>query len=238
MAQESPIGPAGSVLIIGASRGLGHAMASEFVKKDWDVVGTVLETERTLLHDLADQSDGRVQIEPLDIREQSQLDKLHTRLSDRSSFDILFVNAGISFGLEDTVNDVTKDDFISIMVTNAWSPIRAIETLQDLIARTGTIGAMTSGQGSLTNNTGGGSEVYRASKAALNMFMRSYSARQADGARSLLLMAPGWVRTDLGGPDAVLSIDESIPKLVDVLLSQRGTPGLQYLDYLGRTVPW
>ena len=54
----------------------------------------------------------------------------------------------------------------------------------------------------------------------------------------MVLMAPGWVRTDLGGPDASLSIEESVPKLVNVLLAKHGTPGLQYLDYLGRTVPW
>ena len=54
----------------------------------------------------------------------------------------------------------------------------------------------------------------------------------------MVLMAPGWVRTELGGPDARLSIEESVPSLVNVLLSQRSTHGLRYLDYLGRTVPW
>ena len=54
----------------------------------------------------------------------------------------------------------------------------------------------------------------------------------------MVLMAPGWVRTEMGGPDAHLSIDESVPNLVNVLLKKQGTPGLEYLDYLGRTVPW
>jgi NAD(P)-dependent dehydrogenase (short-subunit alcohol dehydrogenase family) len=81
-------------------------------------------------------------------------------------------------------------------------------------------------------------EVYRGSKAALNQYMRCYAARHAGSLRAMVLMAPGWVRTELGGPDARLSIEESVPNLVNVLLSKQSNPGLEYLDYLGRTVPW
>lgn len=85
---------------------------------------------------------------------------------------------------------------------------------------------------------GGGAKVYRASKAALNQLMRSYTARHAGDPRALVLMAPGWIRTRLGGPDAPFGIEETIPKVVDVLIAQRGAPGLRYLDREGRAVPW
>ncbi|MGH3026867.1 MAG: 3-oxoacyl-ACP reductase, partial [Gaiellaceae bacterium] len=65
-----------------------------------------------------------------------------------------------------------------------------------------------------------------------------YAARQRESNRTLLLLAPGWIKTDLGGPDARLTIEESIPNLVTVIDAQRGRPGLQYLDYQGETVPW
>lgn len=124
------------------------------------------------------------------------------------------------------------------MVTNTLSPMRCLEGLQDLVIESGTLGVMSSGQGSVSNNEKGGWEVYRASKAALNSLMRSFRARRSNDPRTMLLMAPGWVRTEMGGPNAKLSIDESIPKLVAVIEAQAGKGGLQYLDYQGNVVPW
>ena len=227
-----------TILLIGASRGLGVAMAGEFLTKGWDVVGTVQESARTELHDLADKHPGRVEIETLDVTEPDQIAALHDRLAGRS-FDILFHNAGTANrNPGDTIAEISTEEFVHVMVTNALSPMRVIESLQDLVPTNGMIGIMSSRQGSIGNNTNGRAEIYRGSKAALNMFMRSYAARHAGEARALVLMAPGWTRTALGGPNATFSIEESIPKVVDVLLSQQGKPGLQYLDREGRTVPW
>lgn len=231
-----------TALLVGASRGLGHAMAAELLDRGWDVVGTVRDTAaRTPLHDLADRAGGRVTVEHLDINEPDHLPPLHerltTRLADRR-LDLLFINAGVTNNEQTPIGAVPVADFIDVMVTNALSPMRVIEALEDLVPPTGVIGAMSSGQGSVANNTAGGREVYRGSKAALNTFMRSFAARQSSTARGLLLLAPGWIRTDLGGPDAPYTIEDSVPLLVDVILSRRGMPGLAYLDRWGKTVPW
>jgi NAD(P)-dependent dehydrogenase (short-subunit alcohol dehydrogenase family) len=231
-------GPAGAILIIGASRGLGLAMAAQFLKKGWNVVGTVKDGARTVLHDLADEHGGRIEVETLDITKPDQITALHDRLLGRR-FDILFHNAGIANAdPHRSAAEVSTEAFVSMMVTNALSPMRVIEGLQDLVPSDGLIGVMSSGQGSIGNNEKGGAEVYRASKAALNQLMRCYAARHATKPRALVLMAPGWIRTALGGPDAPFSVEESIPKVVDVLLSRQGKPGLRYLDREGRTVAW
>jgi NAD(P)-dependent dehydrogenase (short-subunit alcohol dehydrogenase family) len=222
------------VLIVGASRGLGHAMAAEFLDRGWEVIGTVRDgTVRTPLHDLADRSAGRLRVEHLDINRPDQLAPLKERLP---RLDVLFVNAGTTNNQETPIGAVPTADFVEVMVTNALSPMRVIEALDDLVPASGLIGVMSSGQGSITNNTAGSREVYRGSKAALNMFMRGYAARAPETA--LVLMAPGWIRTELGGSRAPFTMDEAIPQVVDVLLSKLGKPGLDYLDRFGKTVPW
>ncbi|MGD0145073.1 MAG: SDR family oxidoreductase [Rhizomicrobium sp.] len=225
------------LLLVGASRGLGLAMAAEFLKKGWNVVGTVRGSARTRLHDLADEYEGRVDIESLDITEPDRIAALHARLSGRS-FDILFVNAGTANADDGAIADISTEEYARVMVTNALGPMRVIESLQNLVSPKGMIGIMSSGQGSIGNNTNGRHDVYRGTKAALNMHMRSYAARHAGEHRALVLMAPGWIRTDLGGPNAPVGMEDAIPQVVKVLLAQQGKPGLQYLDRDGRIVPW
>lgn len=234
---DQPSPPNGRVLLIGASRGLGLALAREWARAGRQVVATVRGSDRTALHDLADAHPGRIEIETLDVTEPAQVAALRDRLAGRL-FDLLFVNAGVTNQPDGTVAQTSTEEFVRVMVTNALSPLRVIETLQDHVEPAGMIGVMSSGQGSVANNETGGHEVYRGSKAALNTFMRSYAARHDGEPRALVLMAPGWVRTDMGGPDARLGIDESIPNIVKTLDSLQGAAGLHYVDYLGRTVAW
>jgi NAD(P)-dependent dehydrogenase (short-subunit alcohol dehydrogenase family) len=223
------------LLLIGASRGLGFALAAEYLKRGWYVVATERVRSTSQLKNLLRASDGRLEIETVDITYPDQVAALRARLASRQ-FDMLFVNAGV--GTRDLIADISTDEFIRMMVTNALSPMRVVESLQDLVLPKGTIGIMSSGQGSITNNENGHYEIYRGSKTALNMLLRSYAARHTDDPRTLLLMAPGWVRTELGGPQARLSVEESIPNLANTVDAQAGKAGLQYLDYLGRKVPW
>ncbi len=212
-------------------------MAAEFARRGWLVLGTVRGVG-TPLHRLAAERPDGVEIETLDMTDYGQTRALRDRLSGRE-FDIVFVNAGVANREpRDTMADVSTDEFVDVMLTNVLGAMRAVEELGVLAGPGGVIGVMSSGQGSIANNTNGANDVYRASKAALNQAMASYAGRHADEGRAIVLMAPGWIRTEMGGANAPFGVEDAMPQIVDVLIAQRGSHGLRYLDRHGQTVPW
>jgi NAD(P)-dependent dehydrogenase (short-subunit alcohol dehydrogenase family) len=219
-------------LIVGASRGLGLGLAEEWLRRGWQVIGTV-RGQATGLHRVTAPG---LEIESVDINQPDQVNALHSRLSGRA-FDLIFVNAGIANGPQETLADLSEAAFTRIMITNAYSPIRFLHIFQDLLAPGAVEAVMSSGLGSVANNTNGGWEAYRASKAALNTMIRSYASRAPSG-RTILTIAPGWVRTDMGGPNATLDIGTSVRGMADVLTARRGVPGHAYLNYEGKELPW
>ncbi|MFE0151788.1 SDR family NAD(P)-dependent oxidoreductase [Nonomuraea sp. NPDC059007] len=227
--------PDRQALILGASRGLGFVLANELTRRGWRVIATMRERAAELRAS-ADASNGRLTVEPLEMTSSDELAALRARLSGRR-LDLLFVNAAIDRG-DLPINEVPTGMFTEVMITNALSPLRALETLRDLVAPGGTVAVMSSEQGSISRNTEPGYELYKASKAALNQLMRSYATRHADDGQTKLLIDPGHNQTRLGGPDAPLTARESIPAVADVLEAQTGAPGLQFLDRHGKIVPW
>ena len=229
--------PARSILIIGASRGLGLAMAATFAERGWRVTGTVRGPD-TPLHALQADRPDTVTVETLDMTREDQINALRERLTG-ARFDIVFVNGGVANRRPDaTLAEVSTETFVQVMVTNVLGAMRAVEAFGALVRPRGVIGVMSSGQGSIANNTNGLNDLYRASKAALNQAMASYAGRRADAETALILLAPGWIRTELGGPNAPVSVEEAMPQIVDLLIAQQGAPGLRYLDRTGRTTPW
>ena len=226
-----------TILIVGASRGLGLGLAQEYAGRGWRVIGTVRAgSTATGLHSLAAETQGQVRIETVDINHPDQVAALRHRLAGER-IDLLFVNAGVANGPGETLTASTAEEFTRLMLTNAWSPLRVIEAFADLVPQDGVIAAMSSGLGSVTNNTRAQWEVYRASKAALNTMLRSFSVRSGAG-RTVLAVVPGWVRTDMGGANAALDIGTSVRGMADAIAARRGTPGTAYVDYQGNDVAW
>ncbi len=220
-----------TALIVGASRGLGLALAGELVRRGWAVTGT----QRTPSAELA--ATGATAIGEVDITNRAQVAALAARLAGQK-FDLIFLNAGIMAGRGQNVGDIADADIIRLMMTNAIAPIRAADDLIGLAAPGATIAFMTSILGSIAGNLDGRMELYRASKAALNSLTRSFAARHAAEGFTVLSLHPGVVRTSMGGPEAPLDIDTSVTGLADVLERRAGTKTHVYVDYQDKTIPW
>lgn len=123
--------------------------------------------------DLAPQFGGRFEIETVNITDVSQIAALKSRLTGRG-FDLRFVNAGVTNPDNETIWEISTEGFTRILVTNALLPMRVVEELAENITTNGTIGVISSGEGSVANNETVGFEVYRASKAALNTLVEAF----------------------------------------------------------------
>jgi len=226
-----------TILIVGASRGIGLGLVKEYLSRQWRVIATerVLSDSSDLAL-LALASDGNLRVEQVDINRREEITNLAERLRD-VSLDVLFINAGVSDDPEQTINQISTEEFVHLMVTNALSPLRSIEVLSNLVKPKGCIAAMSSALASVSSNTSGGYEVYRASKAALNMLLRSYAAR-AGNDRTIFALMPGWVRTSMGGLDAPIDVETSAKGLSDTINNHAGQSGLFFVDFQSQAIPW
>jgi NAD(P)-dependent dehydrogenase (short-subunit alcohol dehydrogenase family) len=218
-------------LIVGASRGLGRGLVVELLARGWTVTATVRRADA-----LADLADARLGVELLDTTDWAGVDRLRERLS-AVPLDLLFVNAGIMGPVHAPIGEVDPDIFIDLARTNILAPLRLVDRFADLVTERGTVAVMSSGLGSVARNDWGTREAYRTTKAALNIGLRSIAARRADG-RTYLAVDPGWVRTDLGGADAPLSIEQSVPGIVDMLAARQGQGGSAFVNYRNQELPW
>jgi NAD(P)-dependent dehydrogenase (short-subunit alcohol dehydrogenase family) len=223
-------------LVVGASRGIGLGVVKEFVSRGWDVIGTARQpAEATALADLAKA--GHVTIAKLDMNDPAQIDGFIDTLGART-LDVALINAGVYGPGHQSASVVTADEIGALMFTNAIAPIRLARLLLSYIQKdTGVLAFTSSVMGSIELNHGG-AELYRASKAALNLLTRGLQSEVGARKITLLTLHPGWVRTDMGGPNAAVSVEDSARGLVNVITRQKGTHKHVFLDYTGAGVAW
>lgn len=224
-----------STIIIGASRGLGLGLARALAEHG----GTVTATARGHAPELAAAaaaSAGRITIATVDIDDDASIAALLAAVGNQR-FDLVLVNAGVFGPRHGNATAVTRAEVADLIWTNAIAPIRVAEALLPQLNDNGTLAFMSSRLGSVALNTDGGADLYRASKAALNTLTRSLAVRLKGRPVSLLTLHPGWVRTDMGGANATLSVEESVAGLVRVLATNR-TPGHRFVQYDGQELAW
>ena len=225
-----------TILLAGASRGLGLGLAAEYLGRGWQVIATARSPDKADgLARLRAEHGDRLTVEQLDVAAPDSVGALAGRMGARR-LDVLFVVAGINASAEEPVHKVSPEIVAREFLTNATSPIALAEALQANLAPQATIVFMTSILGSIGSNAGGGMELYRASKAALNMLASCYAVRHKE--TPVVLMHPGWVRTEMGGANAPLDVATSVRGMADVVGKQEGRAGIAYLDYQGSKLPW
>ncbi|MFY1020035.1 SDR family oxidoreductase [Ectopseudomonas khazarica] len=223
-----------SILIIGASRGLGLGLASEFVAQGWAVTATV----RSAAQQAPLLALPGVRVEQLEMTDPASLEQLAQRLSGQQ-FDVIFVNAGVAGPSHHSTAQASAEEMGQLFLTNAVAPLRVAERLlANLASGHGLIVLMSSILGSIEAGAGLGMPLYGASKAALNHLAQCFMRTQDNPSLGVLLMHPGWVRTDMGGADAPLDIASSCKGMVAQVSAAVGQAGLRYQDYEGNPLPW
>lgn len=222
-----------NALIVGASRGLGLGLAETFLTRGWRVTAT----QRKPSPELAALSCDALRVETVDIDDDGAVAALHDRIGTER-YDLIFVVAGVATQAHDPIHEVPRTVAAQVYLTNAVSPLLFAEAFKGSLAPGGTLAFMSSILASVALNEAGGWESYRASKAALNTYVRSFEARHREEGLSILLMHPGWVRTEMGGEEADLDVATSVTGMAEVIEARLGDRGLAYLDHTGKTLAW
>ena len=223
-----------TVLIVGASRGIGLGLAKVYAEAGWNVIATVRDASKA---EALKALGSNVRVELVDTADAKSSEALRDTLKGET-LDVVIVNAGVG-GPQSNPRTVSDDDFTSLFITNSLAPVRLAELLVGSVPeKTGVIAMMTSRLGSVELASQGGVELYRASKAALNSFTRSFAARHKAKGITVLSLHPGWVKTDMGGAGADIDVETSTQGLKGVIDRAIADRKDGYFDYKGDTIPW
>lgn len=224
-----------TVLITGANRGIGLGFARAYAADGWRVIAACRNPAgATALSDIG----GDVSVHPLDVTRTDQVAALAAEL-EPEAIDILINNAGVGYA-GDRRDGADADGWLPVFDVNTVGPVRMIDAFRGHVARSQhrVIASISSGLGSIGDNTSGGWAAYRASKAALNMVMRTFSVALASDGICCLALSPGWVRTDMGGSGATLAPEESVRRMRRILDAAGPAQSGRFYHHTGEEFPW
>lgn len=226
------------ILICGASRGLGLGLVRAFLDTGWQVHAVVRELRpASPLEALNTQYPEALQVIACDLDRLDASCTLGAALAGRR-LDCALFNAGVYGPVHQDPRQAEADDIAQLFVSNAIAPIRLAQQLAEQVVDGGVIAFMSSQMASLELARAAEMPLYGASKVALNSLLRSWQAQMPQLPWSLLALHPGWVRTDMGGDAAPLSVEQSASGLRDVIIAQLGRGQCAFLDYQGQALPW
>lgn len=228
------------VLITGANRGLGLEFARQYAAEGWQVFAACRAPDAAEeLNQLATKSGGHIRILKLDVTDTSSARTAAAELAGQP-IDLLLNNAGVGGPRNQQIGSLDYAAWARVLDANTLGPMRVVEAFLENVARSSQkrIVTITSGMGSVEDNTSGGAYAYRSSKAAVNMVMKSLSIDLASRGITCVVVNPGWVRTDMGGSGGKLSPAESIKALRTVIAALKPKDSGKFLNYNGKPYPW
>ena len=228
-----------SVLITGSNRGIGLELLRQYAAAGWEVIGTCRDPAAAdAAAAVAAQHPG-VTLRALEVTDAAAGHALAAELRGRA-IDVLILNAGVMGASSKDLGAIDADDFRRVLDVNVVAATICAEAFRGHVADSGRriIVGMGSILGSIGSNGDGRLYSYRASKAALHAVMRSLSIDLRDEGVIAIAMHPGWVRTDMGGPDAALAVTESAAGMMRVINGLRPADSGRFLGYDGAELPW
>ena len=229
-----------SVFITGANRGIGLELARQYIADDWRVFATCRNPQQANeLTELAEQSGGQVSLHALDVGRHGQIETLAQEMQDES-IDILINNAGIYPEHGDDIKQINYEDWMEAFRINSMAPLKVASAFLNQVQQSDKklIVTISSKVGSIGDNRGGLSYLYRSSKTAVNQVMKSLSIDLKDRGVTVLIMHPGWVQTDMGGPNALIDVETSVRGMRSVFDGATLANTGQYIAYDGASIPW
>lgn len=230
-----------TALITGANRGIGLEFVRQYAADGWRVFACCRNpaAAETLDH-LTAQYPDQVSTHTLDVTNHPQIERLAQALSHQS-IDLLINNAGVyPPGQGDAFGTTDYAAWAHTFEVNTMAPLKMAEAFIQHISRSQlkTIITITSKMGSITDNRGGGSYIYRSSKSAVNIVMKSLSIDLSSHQITAVLLHPGWVKTNMGGPDALISAEQSVTGMRRVISNLKFADSGKFYAFDGQIVPW
>lgn len=220
-----------TAVVTGANRGIGLEWVKQLLEQEWDVYagyrsdkGGLSETGANLLH--------------LDVTSNESVKEFASSIPQR--VDLLVNNAGVADGRWQSISEIEHEEALRVLDINAVGPMRVTQALLSKLGgkKMSTIAMVSSLMGSVEDCISGRSYAYRASKSALNMFSMAMKNELQDANISILILHPGWVQTDMGGPNATVTLNDSIAGMMQRVEEQTLAMSGRFVQYDGKALPW
>lgn len=225
------------ILITGTNRGIGLEFVKQYAADGWNVIACCREPQSaTELQSIA-KTHHNVKIIALDVADFTQIDAVALQLKDHR-IDVLLNNAGVY--PESSLGDVDFDAWATAFKINTMAPLKMAETFLPHVAASQLkkMATLSSKMGSLDDNTSGGSYIYRTSKAAVNMVMKSLAIDLKGYNIAVVTLHPGWVKTDMGGPNGLIDTQTSVTGLRKVIAELSLSSSGKFISYNGNEIAW